>query len=161
MSCIQLYYVCVFIGINRTDEALPMSCIQMYYVCVFTDIIGQTGHYQCPDIGNASSVLLWQWRNTQYICIHDIGKAPSVLLCQWRHTHSTFVYMTVLTPRLSYYVNEDTNIVFIDNRTDEALPMSCIQMYYVCVFTDIIGQTGHYQCHVYNYCPIMSMKTHT
>ena len=48
MSCIQLYYVCVFIGINRTDEALPMSCIQMYYVCVFTDIVGQTEHYQYP-----------------------------------------------------------------------------------------------------------------
>ena len=46
MSCIQMYYVCVFID-NRTDEALPMSCIQMYYVCVFTDIIGQTEHYQC------------------------------------------------------------------------------------------------------------------
>jgi hypothetical protein len=48
MSCIQMYYVCVFIDINRTERALPMSCIQMYYVCVFTDIIGQTGHYQCP-----------------------------------------------------------------------------------------------------------------
>jgi hypothetical protein len=48
-----------------------MSCIQMYYVCVFTDIIGQ------------------------------------------EDTHSTFVYMTLVMPRLSYYVSEDTHIVHL------------------------------------------------
>jgi hypothetical protein len=58
MSCIQLYYVCVFIGINRTDEALPMSCIQMYYVCVFIDKIGQTS------INNV------MYTNVLRVCLH-------------------------------------------------------------------------------------------
>jgi hypothetical protein len=41
-----------------------------------------------------------------------------------------------------------------------ALPMSCIQMYYVCVFTDIIGQTGHYQCPVYKCTMCVSSEGH-
>jgi hypothetical protein len=57
-----------------------MSCIQMYYVCVFTDIIGQAKHSQCH----------------AYKC-----------------THSTIVYMTLVMPRLSYYVSEDTHIVYL------------------------------------------------
>jgi hypothetical protein len=74
--------------------------------------------------------------------MHDIVNVSSVLLCQWRHTHSTIVYMTLVMPRLSYYVSEDTqdrqgitNVLHSNilceclhwhNRTDEALPMSCM-----------------------------------
>jgi hypothetical protein len=82
--------ICVYLHWhNMTDEALPMSYIQMYYVCVFIDIIAQ------------------------YICRFDIGSAPSVLLCQWRHKYSTFLYMTLVVPRLSYCVNEDKHSTIV------------------------------------------------
>jgi hypothetical protein len=67
-------------------------------------------------------------------------------------THSTFVYMTLVMPRLSYYVSEDTHIVHL-------YAMSCVQMDYVCVFIDIIGQTEHYQCHVYKCTMCVSSLT--
>jgi hypothetical protein len=141
-------------------------------VCVFIDIIGQTRHYQCP----------------VYKCTMCALVMPRLsYLCQWRNTHSTIVYRTLVMPRLSYYVNEETHstfvfmilvirtdgalpmsciqlyyvCVFIDiNRTEEALPMSCIQMYYVCVFTDIIGQTRHYQCPAYKCTMCVSSLTY-
>jgi hypothetical protein len=38
--------------------------------------------------------------------------------------------------------------------------MSCVQMYYVCVFIDIIGQTEHHQCHVYKCTMCVSSLTY-
>ena len=39
--------------------------------------------------------------------------------------------------------------------------MPCIQMYYVCVFIGIIGQTGHYLCQVYKCTMCVASLTYT
>jgi hypothetical protein len=137
---------------------LPMSCMQMYCVCLHW-------HNRTDEALPMSCIQMY------YVCvftIQDIGNVPSVLLCQWRHTHSIFVYRTLLMPRLSYYVNEDTHIVhlYTGHWSCSVCPIMSIKtlpnvLYtnVLCVFIDIIGQTRHYQCPVYKCTMCVSSLT--